>query len=337
MQFVQESTGNLVSRLIAILDDLKSRGELDNLENMIYAPQWEDFRCYIAHLLNEKKELQATLNEMDQMLSNTFGYSELKNTNYDLSEQLLKAVKKYTVSISNNMGSVAQANMTGFSVESVKKAMKEINLLEYKLTASDWMPESLFGSTKSKLPDLFSVMFEIEQLNFTPDELKGGKKVRMADIAQAWIAGKTIQDIAVDFFDGSGSDEISKVYKTIYGKLANGGTWGLSALSLMSGLDFDTLSDTQKRQLNLMPAMLYHGVKSEESVLMRMNSVPRSVAESLGDNYKQQVEKRNVSTARTYLKNLKDSDWNSVTLKSKYLSGTECKKIWQILSGESES
>jgi hypothetical protein len=215
--------------------------------------------------------------------------------------------------------------------------MKEINHLEYKLTASDWMPESLFGSTKSKLPDLFSVMFEIEQLNFTPDELKGGKKVRMADIAQAWIAGKTIQDIAVDFFDGSGSDEISKVYKTIYGKLANGGTWGLSALSLMSGLDFDTLSDTQKRQLNLMPAMLYHGVKSEESVLMRMNSVPRSVAESLGDNYKQQVEKRNVSTARTYLKNLKDSDWNSVTLKSKYLSGTECKKIWQILSGESES
>jgi hypothetical protein len=33
----------------------------------------------------------------------------------------------------------------------------------------------------------------------------------------------------------------------------------------MSGLDFDALSDSQKRQLNLMPAMLYHGVKSESA------------------------------------------------------------------------
>ncbi len=336
IEFVKQSTGDLISRLIAILDELENRGELNNLESMMYAPQWEDFRCYIAHLLNEKKELQATLNEMDQMLSNTFGYSELKSSNPAQSEKLLKAVKKYTESISKNMGNVAQANITGFSVESVKKAMTEINKLECKLTPSDWMPESLFGSTESRLPDLFSVMFEIEQLNFSHDDEQGRKQSRMADIAQAWIAGKTIHDIAIDFFEGSGSKEISKVYQAIYGKLANGGTWGLSALSLMSGLDFDVLSDTQKRQLNLMPAMLYHGVKSEESVLMRMNSVPRSVAELLGEEFKKQEENRNVSTARKYLKNLNNSDWKSVASQSRYLSGTDCKKVWQILSGELE-
>ena len=118
--------------------------------------------------------------------------------------------------------------------------------------------------------------------------------------------------------------------------MANGGTWGLSALSRMSGIDFNDLSDKQKRQLNLMPAMLYHGVKSEESVLMRMNSVPRSFAKKLGDKFQKQVENRNIATARQYLKTLKDSDWDTVTSHSKYLSGKECKKVWQILSGETE-
>jgi|LGVF01.1.fsa_nt_gb replicative superfamily II helicase len=335
--YVKESTGDLTSRLIGILKSLEESGKLNDLESMMYAPQWEDFRCYIAHLLNEKKELQATLNEMDRMLSNTFGYSELKSINPRLSEQLLDTTKKYTESIAKNMGNVARADMTGFSVESVKKSMKEIDQLEYKLTTSDWMPDSLFGSPESKLPDLFSVMFKIEQLNFDSDEVQGRRQSRMADIAQAWIQGKTIQDIAVSFFDGSGSDEISKVYKAIYGKLANGGTWGLSALSRISGIDFETLSDDQKRQLNLMPAMLYHGVKSEESVLMRMNSVPRSFAEKLGMNFKQQVENRNVATARQYLRGLEDSDWDSVTSHSQYLSGRECKKVWEILSGEAES
>ena len=336
IDYVQKSTGDLTSRLIDILKSLEKSKKLNDLESMMYAPQWDDFRCYIAHLLNEKKELQATLNEMDRMLSNTFGYSELKNLNPHQSEKLLEATKKYTESIAKNMGNVARADMTGFSVESVKTAMQEINQLEYKLTTSDWMPDSLFGSSESKLPDLFSVMFKIEQLNFSPDEEQGRRQSRMADIAQAWIEGKTIQDIAVSFFDGSGSDEISKVYKAIYEKLANGGTWGLSALSRLGGIDFDTLSDEQKRQLNLMPAMLYHGVKSEESVLMRMNSVPRSFAEKLGSDFKQQVGNRNVVTARQYLKGLVDSDWDLVTSHSQYLSGSECKKVWQILSGEAE-
>ncbi|MDD5016379.1 MAG: DEAD/DEAH box helicase, partial [Atribacterota bacterium] len=334
IDYVQHSTGDLTSRLIDILKSLEKDKKLNNLESMMYASQWEDFRCYIAHLLNEKKELQATLSEMDRMLSNTFGYSELKKMNPHQSEQLLQATKKYTVRIAENMGNVARADMTGFSVESVQDAMREINQLEYKLTLSDWMPDSLFGPSESKLPDLFSVMFKIKQLNFSPDEEQGRRQSRMADIAHAWIEGKTIQDIAISFFNGSGSEEISKVYKAIYGKLANGGTWGLSALSRMSGIDFDALSDEKKRQLNLMPAMLYHGVKSEESVLMRMNSVPRSFAEILGNKFKQQFKNRNVATARQYLKGLADSDWDLVTSQSQYLSGKDCKQVWQILSGE---
>lgn len=57
IDYVQKSTGDLTSRLIAILKSLEKSKKLNDLESMMYAPQWEDFRCYIAHLLNEKKEL----------------------------------------------------------------------------------------------------------------------------------------------------------------------------------------------------------------------------------------------------------------------------------------
>ncbi|KAF3977300.1 MAG: hypothetical protein HFP77_07700 [Methylococcales symbiont of Iophon sp. n. MRB-2018] len=116
--------------------------------------------------------------------------------------------------------------------------------------------------------------------------------------------GISITGISYSEIDGKTINEIA-----IYSKLANGGTWGLSALTSISGLDFEAMSDEQKRQLNLMPAMLYHGVNNEESVLMRMNSVPRSIAGSIGNNFKQQVEKRNIATARKYLKGLHNEDW----------------------------
>ena len=87
------------------------------------------------------------------------------------------------------------------------------------------------------------------------------------------------------------------------------GTWGLSAMSRLgpSGLDFDNMPEDQKRVLNNLPDMLYHGlprrsglakmgvprrsfrakpgVNTGPAVLMRMNAVPRSIATGLGDKY----------------------------------------------------
>lgn len=67
----------------------------------------------------------------------------------------------------------------------------------------------------------------------------------------------------------------------------NVGTWGLSALSKMltSGVDFEKLSNDEKRTLNNLPAMIYHGVNTEPAVLMRINSVPRSIATNLGERF----------------------------------------------------
>ena len=41
-----------------------------------------------------------------------------------------------------------------------------------------------------------------------------------------------------------------------------------------AGLDFSELPAEAQRAINNLPAMLYHGVNTEEAVIMRMNSVP---------------------------------------------------------------
>ena len=75
--------------------------------------------------------------------------------------------------------------------------------------------------------------------------------------------------------------------KAIYRAIVNNGTWGVSALSRVSGMDFDAMSEAERRRINALPAMIYHGVRTEEAVLMRMNSAPRSAAEALGSLYRQ--------------------------------------------------
>jgi hypothetical protein len=109
-------------------------------------------------------------------------------------------------------------------------------------------------------------------------------------------------------------------------------------LSRLSGVDFDALSESERRRINALPAMIYHGVQSEEAVLMRMNSVPRSVAEKLGEEFSTsadtEAEKVSTQAARQFLRNLDSSDWGRARPHETPLSGADYKMIWELLSGE---
>jgi hypothetical protein len=119
----------------------------------------------------------------------------------------------------------------------------------------------------------------------------------------------------------------------------NSGTWGVSALSRVSGIDFEALSDQDRRRINAIPAMIYHGVKTEAGVVMRMNSAPRSAAEKLGEIYESvfvdSAGRYSVGGGREFLKGLEVSDWQRVRPEGAAMSGSDYKRVWQILSGES--
>ena len=341
VEFVSRATGELASRLVNLLNELEEAGKLNDLESVIQEDQWEDFRCYVAHLWNEKKNLDAVLADTEQLLRNTFGYGLLRSKQSDRTkaDKLLEATKNYARKLSEHPERAALADMTGFSPEGIGRALAGMNNLESKLTLDDWKPDSLFGQ-QSGMADLYGVMLRIPQLKGTLEEItdRGLEKKQIAEITQAWVNGRSIEDIALNFFKG-GEDQtkaITAACKAIYKTLVNNGTWGISALSRLSGIDFESLSEHEKRQINIIPAMIYHGVKTEEGVLMRMNAVPRSIAEQVGEELRKSTDQNSttVHEARTFLKQMDQSVWNRIRPQNAYLSGIEYKRIWRILSGE---
>lgn len=345
IDFISRATGSLVSRLVDLLDDLETAGRLNDLERIIYAPQWDDFRCYVAHLWAEKKNLDAVLADSEQLLRQTYGYTTLRNNvaSRNKADALLEATKTYARRLAETPGIAELADATGFSPEGVASAMSGMRGLEDKLTPSDWAPDSLFGDG-GKMASLFGVMLKVPQLRQQLDEI-GGEGLdhsRLSNITLDWVNGKGIDAIAKEYFSRAGDEDstgaITAASKAIYRAIVNNGTWGVSALSRVSGMDFDKLSDSERRRINALPAMIYHGVRTEEAVLMRMNSAPRSAAEALGDLYRNSAggdgSRSSVGKARMFLKELGSKDWDRARPQGAALNGAGYKRVWEILSGE---
>ncbi len=347
IEFVSRSTGALVSRLVVLLDELAAQGSLAELSDVLWKDQWEDFRCYIAHLWAEKKNLDAVLADSEQLLRQTYGYTSMRNDpeQRQKADALLDAARRYARKLADMPEGIAElADSTGFSPEGVRAALGEIGRLERRLTVSDWAPESLFGSG-GRMADLFGVMLKVPQLRQDLVELggKGFDRVRISEITSDWVNGKGLEAIAREYFsrdkdDAAGTDALTDACRAIYRTIVNSGTWGVSALSRMSGIELDALPESDKRRINALPAMIYHGVRTEDAVLMRMNSVPRSAAEALGSRYREVAgeDRGRYSTgqARRFLRGLGADDWNGVRPDGAALSGTGYKRVWEILAGE---
>lgn len=347
IEFVSRNTGALVSRLVALLDELAAQGALADLSDVLWQDQWEDFRCYIAHLWAEKKNLDAVLADSEQLLRQTYGYTSMRNdpARRQKADALLDATYSYARTLADMPDGIpALADSTGFSPEGVRAALGGLRNLETRLTPADWAPESLFGSG-GKMADLFGVMLKVPQLKQDLVEIggRGFDRSRISDITSDWVNGKRIDAIAREYFsrdrdDDEGTAALTDACRAIYRTIVNSGTWGVSALSRVSGIDFETLSDAERRRINALPAMIYHGVGSEDAVLMRMNSAPRSAAEALGSLYREVAgedeHRYSVGKARSFLKGLDAHIWHDVRPKDAPLSGAGYQRVWGILSGE---
>ena len=94
----------------------------------------------------------------------------------------------------------------------------------------------------------------------------------------------------------------------------------------------------RRRWVNALPAMIYHGVNTEETVLMRVNSAPRSAAESLAVMYRttllDEAARYSVTQARSFLVAMSSADWQRARPSDAALSGEGYRRIWRGLSGE---
>ncbi len=349
--FVSSATEDLVSRLVTLLEDVDRQGRLHELQLVIHEEQWTDFRTYVAHLWNQHQSLDDVVAASERVLRNTYGFSILRQSSdagdRQKADALLSATRQYAAELAQHPENATLADATGFAPEGVRSAILDLRRLGDELNAAAWSPPRLFGQTGSILPDLVGVMLNIPQLRGSLGELtrSGLDRRRIAAISADWVRGDGIEMIARTYFQQGNTDltkAISNACKAIYRTLSYAGTWGLSALAKMpsSGINFETLTDEQRRAINNVPAMLYHGVSSDAAVLMRMNSVPRSIAEPLGSSFVEATQQRPTDVrpaeARAFLRDLADSDWQRVAPAESKMSGSDYRKVWKQLSGESE-
>lgn len=344
VEYVKRATGELVSRLVTVVAELDTAQSPDELAAVIQNEQWEDFRCYVNHLVREVGNLEQVLSSAELSLRNTYGYRVLQEdpAGRARAQKLLEATKQYARKISANPGQVAMADMTGFSFEGVGSALHGIRRLERDLAVEDFSAERLFGNAGG-MADFYGIMLRIPQLARNLQELTspGTDNRLLAQITNSWVEGKSLQEIATTYFQSEGgnvTDAVTAACRAIYRNLINNGTWGLSALSRLSAIDFEGLSSEQKRQIDLLPAMIYHGVKTEEGVLMRMNGVPRSIAEHLGTRYRQTTtgdgDGAGIQKVRRFLANADIETWNRARPANAALSGQEYKDVWRVIAGD---
>jgi len=340
--YLSRATGALVSRLVSLVEDAVERGKLNSLDQLIYRDDWADFRCYIAHLWAEKRNLDAVLADLEQTLRQTLGYTVLRDNpaTRERAAALLDATKSYAKSLAEKPGLAILSDQTGFSPEGIGKAISGLGKLEERLKPTDWAPDSLFGQS-GRMADLFGIMLNIPQIKEGLEKIagEGPDHARLSNITKDWVNGASLSEIAKAYFSSGNehTDSLTEACRAIYRTIVNSGTWGMSALSRL-GLDLDALSDQEKQQINALPAMIYHGVRSERAVLMRMNAVPRSAAEALGELYRTTVgtdhAAHSVGSARDFLRNLNDCDWDRARPANAALSGSGYQRLWHILSGE---
>ncbi|MBS1954934.1 MAG: DEAD/DEAH box helicase [Cyanobacteria bacterium SZAS-4] len=341
-KYVIKQTGALRSRFVQLLTSIDETGQLHNLEKIIQGAEWDDFRAFVSHIVNDAQDKSKVTLEADLLLRHTFGYSELKRSanQYDRqrAEALLQVTRKYAGGV--RMNEAALVDSTGFSAEAIRDVMRHMANLDRKLTIEDWTPENLFGpSEKSALSSLVSVMLQVPQLRNLQDSF-GNQRSKIDVVASDWVSGQSIETIAKKHFSKDNSvttDAITLACQGIYRSIGNFGTWGISALSKIpnSGIDFKKLSPQQISTINQLPAMLYHGVKTSEAVLMRMNSVPRSIAENLGQQYQSETNgEMNSKTVHDFISSLPSEKWGSARPLNATMSGDDYREIWKQLAGE---
>ncbi len=336
-KFIKKSTKELISNLVKMVEESIKYGEEFDLASQFWKPEWSQFLQYITHMFNQCKDIGEFNTKADLFLRRTFGYNLIDNPKKKV---LLDAVKRYGKKLNKNRGAAKLSDATGFSMEAINLAINKVG--ELGLDQHSWNSSNIF-SNSGDLRNIIGVMLSIPEIKSSLDKLVGGKDSltgsKLAELTNDWVAGKDIELISTQYFGGAGEEEITKCCRAIYSTLINSATWGLSSIQKIpnSGLNFENMTNDEVRRINNLPAMIYYGVNTDEAILMRMNNIPRGIADDLGKGYKKQnsnIYNATNNEVSKWLKELPESEWERVSHKAKDISGKEYKKVWKILNGE---
>ncbi|MDD5677037.1 MAG: DEAD/DEAH box helicase [Kiritimatiellae bacterium] len=342
--YVCEKHRELVSILESLIDQVLQTGTSIGFDSVLNKPEWHAFWGYLAHIYNQTQSPESFVSQAERILRNTLGYRSLERKAPDKAKTLLSVTKQFGVWISKQKSLATLADATGFSPETLRCA---IGALHNKVAPRDWCPEGLFGRNNVAFQSLMGIMLRLPEISAQLQRIAphGLEHKVLAGLTSDWVNGASLETLGKKYFQKQGArtrditDAISQACRAIYGHLCLSATWGLATLSKLptSGIDFSKLDEEQKRIINALPAMIYYGVPTHEAVMMRMHSVPRSVAVPLGQVFKKcGKDNQTPAIAREFIRSLTVKDWQTVVPKDAAMTGNDYHQVWRMLTGESK-
>lgn len=336
-QYVRKASDDLHSQLVNAIDNALRFTEFDFDRWLFVDERWSAILQFISHLRTQAQQQDTFLAQLEQKLQGTLGYRQLTQ---DKKIFLRDNLRRYAASLT--LADAKRADETGFSTVSVRQMIGR--LVSAGLTPNDWNKNQLFSEQNQSMQKLIGIMLNTYEIKKSIDELAtGGQPLDRSSIARLiidWVNGRDIASISSRFYPNDEPNiAIQKTTKALYKVVANAATWGLAALQKMptSGVDWDSLSEIERKRMANLPAYLHYGVNTDEGVLMRKHNVPRSIANRLGELYSASVDgaifNQSSNSVSKWLNQQNVDLWNSVIPANATLSGEDYRKVWMKLNG----
>jgi hypothetical protein len=227
-------------------------------------------------------------------------------------------------------GAIKLVDSTGFSLQSVNQLLVSANT--EGINKDSWN-QQLFGSSSTELQKMIGVLLKIPELRDNFEDIKGktnsqdGNTISL--VIKDWVNGKSIENIAEDYFktENINMDEaITKCGQSLYGKITQTASWGLSAL-LSSTVG--EIGEDEFKELSNLPARVYYGVNSDDAMMLRLVGVPRIASNELS-KVLLNIKNESISNTRHVLKSNGKNLWKSAMGDEK---GDVYYKVWSVLEG----
>lgn len=336
-QYVMQASDHLHSQLVNAIDNALRHTEFDFDRWLFVDERWSAILQFISHLRKQTQQQEAFLAQLEQKLQGTLGYRQLPQ---DKKIFLRDRIRRYASTLT--LADAKRSDETGFSTVSVRQMIGR--LASSGLTPQDWNKNQLFSEQNQSMQKLIGIMLNTYEIRKSIEEFNtGGQPLDRSSIARLvidWVNGRDLATISSRIYpDDEGYVAVQKATKALYKVVANAATWGLAAMQKMptSGVDWDSLSEIEKKRMANLPAYLHYGVNTDEGVLMCKNNVPRSIANRLGELYSNsiggEIFSQPSNSVSDWLGQQNTETWNRVIPSGSRLSGEDYKKVWMKLNG----
>jgi superfamily II DNA/RNA helicase len=335
--YVRKASDELHSQLVSAIDSALRHADADFDRWLFVDERWSSILQYISHLRQQVEQQDAFIAQLELKLQSTFGYQQLSN---DKKIFLRDNLRRYASTL--RLSDAKISDSTGFSSISVRQMIGKLR--QSALNANDWNKNQLFSEQNQTMQNLVGIMLNTYEIRKSIEELNGGEqpldRASIARLVIDWVNGRELSSIAARLYPGEDSTTaIQKATKALYKVVANSATWGLAALQKMptSGIDWEAMSEIDKKKMANLPAYLHYGVNTDEGVLMRKNNVPRSLAKNMGELYQASIEgsifTQSSDSVTNWLTTQAIDIWNRAKPQGSPLSGEDYKKVWKKLNG----